>query len=69
MECKTSLLKEVRKAVEDLKLFEKVVYVVVSNCPNIPAIQDSIASWLGLTFETEKTEPERAARLSMGFDD
>lgn len=62
---KTSLINQVLKTVEDLNLFNKVVYVVVSNNPNIRTIQGSIASWLGLRFETEENEPERAARLSM----
>ncbi|KAF7815552.1 Disease resistance protein [Senna tora] len=65
---KTSLVKQVIKEVEDLEHFKKVIYVVVSKDANIQTIQGSIASWLGLTFETEENEHARAARLSMGLN-
>ncbi|KHN41000.1 Putative disease resistance protein [Glycine soja] len=40
---KTTLVKEVGKKVEELKLFEKVVMATVSQTPNIRSIQEQIA--------------------------
>ncbi|KAG4966482.1 hypothetical protein GLYMA_14G206500v4 [Glycine max] len=60
---KTTLVKEVGKKVEELKLFEKVVMAVVSQTPNIRSIQEQIADKLGLKFE-ENSEEGRAQRLS-----
>ncbi|KAI9086877.1 hypothetical protein K1719_031200 [Acacia pycnantha] len=65
---KTSLLREVHKELQDSKLY-KTAFVVVSNAPNYLAIQDSIANWMGLVFETEKNVHDRAARLSMAFEE
>ncbi|KAK4275784.1 hypothetical protein QN277_018809 [Acacia crassicarpa] len=65
---KTSLLREVQKELQDSKLY-KTAFVVVSNPPNYQAIQDSIANWMGLVFETEKNVPDRAVRLSMAFEE
>ncbi|XP_054818946.1 probable disease resistance protein At4g27220 [Prosopis cineraria] len=63
---KTFLLNEVQKSVKDLELFDKIVFVRVSKRQKT-AIQQDIASWLGLIFETEIGEDTRANRLSMGF--
>ncbi|KAL2975923.1 hypothetical protein AAZX31_14G189900 [Glycine max] len=60
---KTTLAKEVGKKAEELKLFEKVVMVTVSQTPNIRSIQVQIADKLGLKFE-EESEEARAQRLS-----
>ncbi|KAK4259745.1 hypothetical protein QN277_006046 [Acacia crassicarpa] len=65
---KTSLLTEVHKELQDSKLY-KTAFAVVSNPPNYQAIQDSIANWMGLVFETEKNVHDRAARLSMAFEE
>ncbi|KAI4316041.1 hypothetical protein L6164_024059 [Bauhinia variegata] len=62
---KTTLIKEVGKDAEELGLFEKVLLLVVSNNPDIRNMQDSLAGSLDFKFKTEKTEPERARRLSM----
>ncbi|KAG4963974.1 hypothetical protein JHK86_040842 [Glycine max] len=59
---KTTLAKEVGKKAEELKLFEKVVMVTVSQTPNITSIQVQIADKLGLKFE-EESEEGRAQRL------
>ncbi|KAI4315941.1 hypothetical protein L6164_023966 [Bauhinia variegata] len=64
---KTTLVKEVGKEAEELGLFEKVLFVVVSNNPDIRKIQASIASSLVFKFQTEENEPERARRLSMAL--
>ncbi|KAL2975925.1 hypothetical protein AAZX31_14G190100 [Glycine max] len=60
---KTTLAKEVGKKAEELKLFEKVVMVTVSQTPNIRSIQVQIADKLGLKF-VEESEEGRAQRLS-----
>ncbi|KAF7833697.1 putative P-loop containing nucleoside triphosphate hydrolase, leucine-rich repeat domain, L [Senna tora] len=59
---KTTLVKEVGKEVEQSKLFDKVVFIVVSSPPDVRQIQDNIASSLGLKFE-EEHESDRAKRL------
>ncbi|XP_028800004.1 probable disease resistance protein At4g27220 [Neltuma alba] len=65
---KTSLLEEVRKEVEDRKLF-KTAFAVVSSNPSYYAIQQSIAECIGLTFKTEKYVRDRAAKLLMAFQE
>ncbi|RDX95483.1 Disease resistance protein, partial [Mucuna pruriens] len=60
---KTTLAKEVGKKVEELKLFEKVVMVTVSQPPNIRNIQAQIADKLGTPLGEESNEG-RAQRLS-----
>ncbi|XP_048326172.2 disease resistance protein At4g27190 isoform X2 [Ziziphus jujuba] len=62
---KTMLAKEVaRKAVEDDKLFKKVVIVAVSQTPDPHKIQKEIADQLGLKFgDNEDDKNVRAKRL------
>ncbi|XP_028760269.1 disease resistance protein At4g27190-like [Neltuma alba] len=59
---KTTLAIEVGKKVERLKLFDKVVMVVVSRPPNVRNIQEEIKEKTGFEFE-EKTESAIAGRL------
>lgn len=63
---KTTLAKEVGKKVDELKLFDKVVMVVVSKPPNVLNIQQQIAEQIGLDFQ-ETTQYTRALRLSLGL--
>lgn len=60
---KTTLVKEVGKKAEELKLFDKVVMATVSQTPNTRNIQAQIADQLGLQL-TEQSELGRAQRLS-----
>ncbi|KAK8484120.1 hypothetical protein V6N12_065938, partial [Hibiscus sabdariffa] len=59
---KTSLVKEVERQLREVKLFNSVVMVTVSQAPDIQRIQDEIAESLGLKLE-EKTTVGRARRL------
>ncbi|XP_054794699.1 probable disease resistance protein At4g27220 [Prosopis cineraria] len=64
---KSTLLKEVHKEVNDSKLYQ-TAFVVVSHPPNYHAIQESIASWMGLEFgPIAQNVRSRAARLCMEF--
>ena len=63
---KTSLLMEILKELQDSEVY-KTAFAVVSNPPVYREIQGSIASWIGLKFETEENVHDRAARLSMAF--
>jgi len=60
---KTTLAKEVGKNVEEMKLFEKVVFATVSQPLNIRGIQDQIADQLTFEFK-ETSDIGRAQRLS-----
>ncbi|KAK8508819.1 hypothetical protein V6N12_034921 [Hibiscus sabdariffa] len=59
---KTSLVREVHRQLQEVKLFNSVVMVTVSQTPDIQRIQDEIAESLGLKLE-EKTTVVRARRL------
>ncbi|KAI4308415.1 hypothetical protein L6164_031493 [Bauhinia variegata] len=59
---KTTLVKKLGYKAEEEKLFEKVVFVVVSNSPDVRRIQENIASQLGLKFENNQ-ESDRAREL------
>ncbi|GMI79278.1 hypothetical protein like AT4G27220 [Hibiscus trionum] len=59
---KTSLVKEVEKQLQEVKLFNSVVMVIVSRSPEVLIIQDQIAESLGLKLE-ENTLAVRARRL------
>lgn len=61
---KTTLSKEVGKKAKELGLFENVVFVTVSQTPDVRRIQGEIADQLGLRL-TEESETGRARRLSM----
>ena len=61
---KTTLAMEVKKIAEAEHLFDKVIFVPVSNTVEIPRIQEKIASSLQYTFP-ENQEMERAQRLCM----
>ncbi|KAL2324933.1 hypothetical protein Fmac_023991 [Flemingia macrophylla] len=60
---KTTLAKEVGKKVEEFKIFDKVVMVIVSETPKIRSIQDEIAEKLDFKLEKE-SDDVRAQRLS-----
>ncbi|KAI9072224.1 hypothetical protein K1719_045814 [Acacia pycnantha] len=66
---KSSMLKLVHKEAQDKKLFDKIAFVEVSDPPNISDIQQAIANWFDLDFETETPEHVRATRLSMVFEE
>ncbi|KAK6288725.1 hypothetical protein POUND7_000266 [Theobroma cacao] len=59
---KTSLVKEVARQVQELKLFDSVVTVIMTQTPDIQNIQDQIAELLGLRLE-DKSTVVRARRL------
>ncbi|KAI9116781.1 hypothetical protein K1719_012147 [Acacia pycnantha] len=59
---KTTLATQVRKQVEESKAFEKVIFVVVSNPPNVDQIRGDIARQLGLRLE-ESEEVDRSKSL------
>ncbi|KAK7246573.1 hypothetical protein RIF29_41442 [Crotalaria pallida] len=59
---KTTLVKKLGYKVENEKLFGKVVFVVVSNPPDIRRIQENIASQLGLEFRNNE-ESDRAREM------
>nr|XP_023926556.1 disease resistance protein At4g27190-like [Quercus suber] len=60
---KTMLVKEVLKQAERYQLFDKYLFVVVSNPPDLKKIQREIAEKLGLKLEGEITESVLADRL------
>jgi len=60
---KTTLAKEVGKKAEEMKLFEKVVMVTVSQTPNITSIQDQIVDQLSFKLN-EASDIGKAKRLS-----
>ncbi|KAF6159106.1 hypothetical protein GIB67_032723 [Kingdonia uniflora] len=60
---KTTLMKEIRKQVEETKLFDKVVFATVSQNPDLRGIQTQIAESLGMKIE-EQSIPARAVKLS-----
>ncbi|KAI9086834.1 hypothetical protein K1719_031157 [Acacia pycnantha] len=62
---KTFLALEICKDAENLKIFDKVVFVTVSSHPNITTVQDQIASGIGLRLESGEDESVRAKRLYM----
>ena len=64
---KTTLAIEVGKEVDRLKLFDKVIKVVVSQPLNVRNIQEEIKGRLGLKFE-EKTESTTAQRLLIALE-
>ncbi|KAK4275898.1 hypothetical protein QN277_018908 [Acacia crassicarpa] len=66
---KSSMLKLVHKEAQDRKLFDKIAFVEVSDPPNIPDIQQVIAEWFDLKFETEAHQHTRAARLYMTLEE
>ncbi|KAL5825699.1 hypothetical protein ACOSQ3_021762 [Xanthoceras sorbifolium] len=59
---KTTLAREIGRKAKENKLFDSVVFVEVSEAPNIRNIQGVIADKLGLEFRQE-TEPGRADAL------
>ncbi|KAK2640402.1 hypothetical protein Ddye_028197 [Dipteronia dyeriana] len=59
---KTTLAKEVASEAKEHKLFDKIVFVEVSESPDIKIIQGVIADNLGLHFN-EESVPGRADRL------
>jgi len=65
---KTTLVKEVSEIAKQLKLFDAVVFAVVSKTPDIKEIQGVIADMLGLRFE-EETTAGRAYRLRKRIED
>ncbi|KAL4639789.1 hypothetical protein ACB092_03G243400 [Castanea dentata] len=60
---KTMLVKEVLKEAEKDKLFNKYLFVVVSNPPDLKRIQREIAKKLGLNVDVESEESVLADRL------
>ncbi|XP_028800319.1 disease resistance protein At4g27190-like [Neltuma alba] len=63
---KTTLAKEVGKEVDKLKIFEKVIMVIVSKPLNVTKVQQDIAEQIDLKF-SEETPLARAQRLSNGL--
>ncbi|KAL6272567.1 hypothetical protein ACE6H2_023259 [Prunus campanulata] len=59
---KTTMVKEIIKRLEGLKVFDSIVMAVVSQSPNIQKIQLEIAEQLGFTYN-ENTDSGRARRL------
>ncbi|KAI9186093.1 hypothetical protein LWI28_013699 [Acer negundo] len=59
---KTTLVKEAARQAQRRKLFDEVVFAVVSQTPDVKKIQGEIADGLGLAF-FEESESGRARRL------
>ncbi|KAL4379724.1 hypothetical protein GQ457_02G040500 [Hibiscus cannabinus] len=59
---KTTLVKEVMRQVKEDKVFDSVVFAVVSHTPDIRKIQDQIADMLGVEFK-EQSVSGRASRV------
>ncbi|KAK8514672.1 hypothetical protein V6N12_057569 [Hibiscus sabdariffa] len=59
---KTTLVKEVMRQVKADKVFDSVVFAVLTHTPDIQKIQDQIADMLGLKLE-EQSASGRASRL------
>ncbi|XP_052297555.1 disease resistance protein At4g27190-like isoform X2 [Citrus sinensis] len=60
---KTTLVKQVRKQVMEDKLFDKVVMAEVTQTPDHHKIQDKLAFDLGMEFDLNENEFQRASRL------
>ncbi|XP_021637567.2 disease resistance protein At4g27190 [Hevea brasiliensis] len=60
---KTTLVKEIAKEVEQVKLFDAVVMAVVSQTISVRRIQEQIAEMLGLDFKQTSSEQGRARML------
>ncbi|KAH9687049.1 AAA domain-containing protein [Citrus sinensis] len=60
---KTTLVKRIRKQVMDNKMFDKVVMAEVTQTPDHHKIQDNLAFDLGLEFDSNENEFQRASRL------
>ncbi|KAI4357312.1 hypothetical protein L6164_001269 [Bauhinia variegata] len=60
---KTTLAVKVGEIVEKEKHFDRAVMVTVSNNPNVKMIQDQIAKPLGVEFEPEENDLDRAKKL------
>ncbi|KAF7842973.1 putative disease resistance protein [Senna tora] len=60
---KTTMAKQVGKVVEESKLFDKVIFTVVSNPPNVEKVQRDIARHLGLPLAEGKETEEYAESL------
>ncbi|XP_039059189.1 uncharacterized protein LOC120202903 isoform X3 [Hibiscus syriacus] len=61
---KTMLVKEVMRQVKEDKVFDSVVFAVLTHTPDIQKIQDQIADMLRLKFE-EQSVSGRASRLCL----
>ncbi|GMI65264.1 hypothetical protein HRI_000195700 [Hibiscus trionum] len=59
---KTTLVKEVARKAKQNQLFDEVVFVAVTQTPNLLSLQNEIAEKLGMKFE-ETSMDTRAARL------
>ncbi|OMO71306.1 Disease resistance protein [Corchorus capsularis] len=59
---KTTLVKQVVKKAEQEKLFDAVVFTIVSQNPNIDELQDDVAGQLGLEFD-KKSGLHKAKQL------
>ncbi|KAF6175469.1 hypothetical protein GIB67_021959 [Kingdonia uniflora] len=59
---KTTLMKEIRKKVEETKLFDKVMFVMVSQNPDLRGIQTQIVESLGKKIKKQSI-PARVAKL------
>ncbi|KAG2694933.1 hypothetical protein I3760_08G167000 [Carya illinoinensis] len=60
---KSTLMKEIARQATEEKLFNDVVMIVVTNSPNVRRIQGAIAYKLGLNFDQEADEEDRASHL------
>ncbi|KAG6701526.1 hypothetical protein I3842_08G169500 [Carya illinoinensis] len=60
---KSTLMKEIARQATEEKLFNDVVMTVVTNSPDVRRIQGAIAYKLGLNFDQEADEEDRASHL------
>ncbi|XP_031254036.1 probable disease resistance protein At4g27220 isoform X2 [Pistacia vera] len=60
---KTTLVKEVGRQAKEDKRFDKVIFVEVTDTPNIEKIREEIANDLGLKFDDKGTESGRVNKL------
>ncbi|KAG7968672.1 hypothetical protein I3843_08G165800 [Carya illinoinensis] len=60
---KSTLMKEIARQAKEEKLFNEVVMTMVTNSPDVRRIQGAIAYKLGLNFDQEADEKDRASHL------
>ncbi|CAI9270304.1 unnamed protein product [Lactuca saligna] len=64
---KTTMMKKLRQTVVEKKMFSYFVMAVVGENPDINAIQESIASYLGIQLK-DQAKQVRVDELRQGFE-
>ncbi|PQM42396.1 putative disease resistance protein [Prunus yedoensis var. nudiflora] len=60
---KTTMVEEIIKRLEGLKVFDNVLMAVVSQSPNIQKIQSEIAELLGFKYDENTEREEREGSM------